>query len=74
MISGNSATNPPVLIVFGLENYRYSITKGTYHLSELTSCQLPVKLIRTFQLLIRRLLIKTGSGGRVLISVLLSRR
>ena len=31
MISGNSATNPPVLIVFGLENYRYSITKGTYH-------------------------------------------
>ena len=42
MISGNSATNPPVLIVFGLENYRYSITKGTYHLSELTSCQLPV--------------------------------
>lgn len=42
MISGNSTTNPPVLIVFGLENYRYSITKGTYHLSELTSCQLPV--------------------------------
>ena len=42
MISGNSATNPPVLIVFALENYRYSITKGTYHLSELTSCQLPV--------------------------------
>ena len=31
MISGNSATNPPVLIVFGLENYRYSITKGIYH-------------------------------------------
>ena len=30
------------LFFFGLENYRYSITKGTYHLSELTSCQLPV--------------------------------
>ena len=40
MISGNSATNPPVRIVFALENYRYSITKGTYH-NFVRSHQLP---------------------------------